>query len=54
MELDTRTKAAIQMLTNQRNQALDNTANLVGEVAALQEELEALRAQLAAKTEVPK
>ena len=46
MELDTRTKAYIQMLTNQRNQSQDAIAQLAAEIAGLQEEL--------AATKVPK
>ena len=38
--MDTRTQAIMQMLINQRNNALDTVATLAGEIAALQEELE--------------
>ena len=44
MELDTRTKAYIQMLTNQRNQSQDAIAQLAAEIAGLQEELAVAKA----------
>ncbi len=50
MELDTRTKAAIQVLTNQRNNAMDNVANLAAEIAGLQEELAAANKKIAELT----
>lgn len=47
MELDTKTKAAIHVLTAQRNQALDAVANMAGELAAMQEQLAEANKKLA-------
>ena len=38
--MDTRTQAVFQTIVNQRNQAMDTVANLVGEIEALKEKSE--------------
>jgi len=41
--MDTRTQAVFQTIVNQRNQAMDTVANLVGEIEALKEEINELK-----------